>query len=455
MNRAHVPIRLPVEPDSPPERSGLNDSSLHARRKRSRSWAAVALILILTAAAAWQWRRVAARTARPGPAALRTAKVTFGALEETIRLTGVTGAEHAAALTAPQLYGSRSFGGGHSDFSLLIQELAPGGSYVNKGDQVASFDRQFMSLRLDDHRTNVKMHEAYMRVLTAQFEVRRKAQEQRIRAARGAADKAALNLKTAPVRSAIQSERFRLDFEEWQTRHNALVKEWAWFDDSERSAIRRLELDIKEQRLGLERAERNLERMVVRAPISGILVVQTIHRGGEMAEIQAGDRVYPGHLFAQVVDPKSIIVHSNVNQVDAERLRRGQRARVRFDAYPGLELPARVIAVGIFASGGGYRRDWVKSIPVRLKLEKTDPRVIPNLTVSADVTLAREEKTAIAPLECLFSDRQGGAPYVFLRDGTVWRKQAVQVGLRNNVFAAVGGSLSPGDVIAAEKPPAE
>jgi multidrug efflux pump subunit AcrA (membrane-fusion protein) len=312
-----------------------------------------------------------------------------------------------------------------------------------------------MSLRVDDHRSNVLMHEAYMRVLTAEFEVRRKAQERKVQRAKSVMDKAALDLKTAPVRSAIQIENFRLTLEEARARHKEYVDQWKWFDDSERSAIRRLELDIKEQRLGLQRAERNLERMLVRAPFAGILVLQSIHRGGEMGQIQAGDQIHPGQSFAQVVDQRSMVVNADVNQVDAERLRLGFTARVRFDAYPDLELPARIVSIGIFANSSGFRRDYVKSIPVRLKFTELDRRVIPNFTVSADVTVAKEEQAAVAPLEGVFTDQPSGLPHVFVRAGTGWEKRFVELGLRNNIEVAVRDGLKPDEVIAVERPPTE
>jgi HlyD family secretion protein len=412
-------------------------------------------LALVALAAGYGWRVRAKEAARSAPIVVRSATVGGGKVERTIRLTGVTAAENAVALTAPQLFGSRSFGGGHGDFNLRLQELAPAGSFVKKGDQVASFDRLHMSLRLDEHRTNVSMHEAYMRVLTAAFEVRRKAQEQKIGKAKGAVDKAELDLKTAPVRSAIQNERFRLVLEEARARYKEYLDQWKWFDDSELSSIRRLELDVKQQRLGLQRAERNLSLMAIRAPIPGILVVQTVHRGGENAQIQAGDQLYPGHFFAQLVDPRSIIVNAEVNQVDAESVHFGQRARVRFDAYPDLELPARVVSIGVFANSSGFRRTYVKSIPVRLKLERLDPRVIPNFTVSADVTVASEERASIAPLESIFTDQAGAAPRVFVRTESGWEMRGVQLGLRNHVSAAVRGGLKPGEVIAVERPPTQ
>jgi len=92
--------------------------------------------------------------------------------------------------------------------------------------------------------------------------------------------------------------------------------------------------------------------------------------------------------FGQTRGSISRIRFMSMAQVCVERLRIGSRAKVHFDAYPDLELPARVYSVGGIARQGGQRATYVKEIPIKLKLEKTDPRVIPDLSVSADVLLA-------------------------------------------------------------------
>jgi hypothetical protein len=97
----------------------------------------------------------------------------------------------------------------------------------------------------------------------------------------------------------------------------------------------------------------------------------------------------------------------------------------------------------------------MKEIPVRLRLEKMDSRVIPDLTVSADVVVEREEQAAaMAPLESVFRDA-AGAPYVLVRGPKGWQKREVELGLANNVAAAIRSGLRAGEVIALAQPAAE
>jgi multidrug resistance efflux pump len=351
--------------------------------------------------------------------------------------------------------GSSGGRGGGSEFGLVLQEVAKSGSTAKKGDVVAEFDRQFVLTRLDDYRASVVQSEASLRKQKAQLEVTRKAHEQQVAAARGAVDRADLDLKTTPVRSAIDSERLRLALEEAQAKHKQLLAEVKFVEISEGSQIRNAEIELDKSKVELQRAEANADRMISKAPIDGLVVMMQTFRGGEFGQIQQGDQVHPGQPFMQIVDLRSMVINATVNQADVEALRIGQKARVRFDAYPDLELPAKVFSIGAMTKPGGFRANFMKEIPVRLRLEKMDSRVIPDLTVSADVIVEREEQAAaMAPLESVFRDA-AGAPYVLVRGPRGWQKREVELGLANNVAAAIRSGLRAGEVIALAQPAAE
>jgi HlyD family secretion protein len=158
-----------------------------------------------------------------------------------------------------------------------------------------------------------------------------------------------------------------------------------------------------------------------------------------------------GQPLLKVVDISSMIVNAMVNQVDAEKIRVGQRAQVRFDAFLGLVLPARVHSIGVVPKSSRYRPDFVKEIPVLLKLEKTDPRIIPDLSVSADVIVEEEEKAPVAPREALHAG-EGGAQFVYVRQPGGWQQRRVEPGLASNTRVAIRNGLGAGEVIALERP---
>ena len=161
--------------------------------------------------------------------------------------------------------------------------------------------------------------------------------------------------------------------------------------------MRGSELNRDESKIEFQKSVSNADRMILKAPMDGIVVMQAIRRGVDYGQAQSGDQISFGQPFMQIVDPSSMVVNANVNQVDAELLRIGMKALVHLDAYPGVELAAHVYSIGAVPVAG-RRPNFMREIPVRLKLDQMDPRVTPDLTASADVTLDSEQKAAITPL---------------------------------------------------------
>ncbi|MFN0103291.1 MAG: efflux RND transporter periplasmic adaptor subunit [Bryobacteraceae bacterium] len=355
--------------------------------------------------------------------------------------------------------GGGSRGGGSSDFMMQLQMLAPNGTKIAKGDTVAEFDRQYMLLRLDDQKANVDQSESSMKASVANLEVTRKSYDQQILSAKNLVDKSELDMRTLPVRSDIDAERLRLALEEAKANLKQLNEAARYVDIGERATMKVADLELQASRLEMRRAQANADRMVIKAPIDGLVVVQNMFRSGDFGAIQVGDPIYPGMMFMQVVDPSSMIINASVNQVDVQNLRLGQRAKVRFDAFPGLELPAHLVTIGAITKSAGMRGSFKKEVAVRLRLDRIDPRIIPDLSVSADVVLEEADAATVVPAEALMSDASvAGAepkPFVMVRNAAgAWERRDVQVGLISNTHAAIRGGVKAGEVVALEPPTA-
>jgi len=342
--------------------------------------------------------------------------------------------------------------GGSNDFMQVLQNVKPAGTVVRKGDTVAEFDRQYQLMRLDDYQASVDQSERTLKSLDASLDVQRKAFQQSIDQAKAAVDKADLDVKTIPVRSDIDAENLRLKLEEARANLKQLQAQAPHEDVTLKSQRRISEIGVEQSRVELRRANRNVQTMVLTAPMDGMLVMENMMRGSEFSQIQQGDQLFPGQLFARVVDPSSMVVTASVNQADVEFVRVGSKAELRFDAFPGLVLPAHVVSIGAITKPGGMRASFVKEIPVFLKLDKMDPRVIPDLSVSVDVVVGSEQNQVLVPLEAVFRDSPGAKPYVFVRTADGFEKREVELGLRSNITAAVTVGLKPGEEIALERP---
>jgi multidrug resistance efflux pump len=282
--------------------------------------------------------------------------------------------------------------------------------------------------------------------------VAKKAHDQSVDTSKAAWDKAQLDLQTIPVRSAIEAEDFHLAEQEMAAHYKQVLAENADFDISQQAQLRASQLDRDQSKLELQRAQNNVDRMVMKSPIDGIVVMQTIFRGGDFGQVRQGDQIYPGQVFMTIVDPSSMVLNATINQVDSEVLRVGMKAHVHLDAYPDLVLPATVVAVGAMTTAGGWRANWVREVPIRLKLDQIDSRVIPDLSGSADIELAAEKDVAVTPLESVFQDAPEGRPYVFVEASSGFEKREVELGLASNIAVAVRSGVRKGEVVALTRP---
>ena len=145
-----------------------------------------------------------------------------------------------------------------------------------------------------------------------------------------------------------------------------------------------------------------------------------------------------------------MMLNATVNQVDAERLRLSMKATIRLDAYPDIEVAGTLAGIGAMAKISTFRASWVGEIPIRLKIEQIDARVIPDLTGSAEIVVNTERNTVIAPRAAVF-DEEGG-PVVFVQGPEGFIKRKIEIGLPAFTMVAVRSGLQKGDVVALQRP---
>ena len=439
-------------------------------------WGILIAVLVIGGGAAYYFKtQNDAKASNKGSViSVATGIVGLGDVQATVRVNGTVNAQNFAALMAPRILGSRSGlnrggdggggggggmpggggggggGGPMGDFSLVLMKLASPGVRVKTGDVVAEFDPQNQLQRLDDYKDTAIQQENMVKKMMANLAAVKEAHNQQVRTAKADWDKAVLDLKTAEVRSAIDAEKFKLTVEEAEANYKQLLAEAALVEESQRAQIRSSELNRDQSKIEMQRAENNVKKMTVKAPMDGIVVMQSIVRNGEFGQIREGDQVAAGQPFVQIVDPSSMVLNATVNQVDAEKLRLGMKATIHMDAYPDIELPGSLVGIGAMAKASTFRARYVGEIPVRIKLEKTDPRVIPDLTGSAEIVLTSERNTMLAPLSAVFAEESGS--YVFVQGPEGWLKKKVELGLPNFTTVAIKSGVQKGDIIALQRP---
>lgn len=429
-NPARVPSTPPVEPVPRVSPSGPGTP-------RYRNWLIITVVLMAAGALAYKlWLKPSVET--PVVVA-RTAKVTRGPLERTLRLSGITTAANFANIIAPNLRGPES-----GKFLVLMKLVKPG-ALVHKGELIAQFDGQSTADHIDDIQDTIRQARADVEKRKAEQAVEWETTLQTLRVAKADWQKAVQDARASGIKTDIERELLQLSVEETAARYQQEEKDLANRKAYYASELRILELTAQRHTRHMQRHQHDLERFMVYAPIEGLAVMQPIFRGGEMGRVQEGDQIYPGQPFMKIVDPKSMQIEASANQADTSELRLGQTVHAGIDAFPGFVLSGKIRAIGALAVSGGRDNAYIRHVPVRCAIDGIDERVIPDLSAYADVVIARSPDAVQVPLAAVHTS--GGKPFVIVKSGTAFDRREVTLGMRNEINAVVTNGLKPGDEV--------
>ena len=398
---------------------------------------------VTVAAAAWfYWPKSEAAEQAAAAAVVRTAAVTRGPLEVTLRVAGVTSSVQFANVRAPTQQGPERM-------SLILLDLLPSGAQVKKGDRVGTIDGQGLKDHIDDVHATVVASEADIKKRRAEQSVDYNNLVQQVTTSRATRDKWKLEARAAEVRTVIDREILRIGHEESDAALAEKQKELALKQAEQKAEVRILELTTERHRRHRDRHAYDLERYTIEAPMDGMVVRQQIFRSGEFAMVEVGDRLYPGVLFVKIMDTENMQVEGVVNQTDGHAVKIGMEARVGLDAFPELQFEGTVHSIGALAKSGSQNQ-FIREIPIRIRIKGSHPKLIPDLSAYADVVLEQEDNVTLVPRAAVFEE--AGQPYVFVRRGERFEKRPVELGRKNPVSAAVVSGLEPGEEVALEKP---
>ena len=407
-----------------------------------------------------------------GPAAVPTFVVKSTKFESTLRVGGTVGAVNFAVVRAPRMRGGRDRGGsvggggggGGGGSSLTIASLAEAGSIVNAGDVVAEFESKRVQDILDTYRSNLAQTKRRSASRIAVLESAAAALEQRHRQSLGDAEKARLDLRSAEVRSKIQAEILALSVEQAQAAASQLTDEVRLARVADKAEKRVYEIDVERDEHKLARSQTDFEKMRLRTPVRGLVVIEPMFQRDGFSQASAGDTVNPGSTFLRIVDLSQMALFADVNQADAHAIELGALARVRLDAYPEQAFEGRVSAVGAMASAGqssggaGGKKGrgwsgrssghWVRQVSIQIEITDADDRIMPDLSASADLVLETRDNSLVIPRSALAS--VDGRQVVWVAEDGLFAPREVLIDGLSDTEASIQSGLREGEVIASQ-----
>lgn len=292
-----------------------------------------------------------------------------------IRATGLVQALRVHGIQTPQITGQNG--------RITLTKLVPNGAKVNEGDVLAEFDttQQLDNLREAEAKYDDFSHQVEQKRTQYRSDAAKRIQT--LREAEADLAKAELQLRKAELLAEIDRLKNETRASGARARVASLKKSNAQHDEAEAAAVKIAELQRDRQKVSVERTQRNLDRLRVKAPIAGMVALETTWRNGSMGPPQEGDQLWPGQSLVRIFDPAQMVVQATVAEPDGAAIAPGSRARIRVDAYP------ETLFDGVFESASPVATSAldspIKTFSAVFRITQMDPRLLPDLSVSVEV----------------------------------------------------------------------
>jgi RND family efflux transporter MFP subunit len=220
--------------------------------------------------------------------------------------------------------------------------------------------------------------------------------------------------------------------------------------------VERLQQKKEKTLRDMERTKSYLGKMVVRAPIDGVLNVLPNARtqgsfGSSAPPFKEGDRAWTGAAIAEIPDLSEMRIELKLDEVDRGKLKLGQQLRVRVDAVPEKEFLAELDWISPIAAllyrGMGMTE---KTFPARATLKNLDPRLRPGMSATAEIIIESQPGMLLIPVRASFV--HAGKPAVYVQKGQNFQLRAIEAGKRSETDIVVLKGLREGESVALENP---
>jgi HlyD family secretion protein len=343
-----------------------------------------------------------------------------GDLETRMLLTGELDAEEAVALSVPDV----------EMWPVSIRWIVEDAESVVAGDVLVEFDNTQLLSNYEDQLAAEDEAEAQLDDEAARLAGELAAGRYSYEKMKAETDKARLE---AAVPASIQAQR---DYEQkqlaLQRAELQLVqqeREMATLEKTRDADLGVKQLALEKARNDARRAGDSIERLTVRAPRDGLVIVGENWR--EDRAFKPGDSAFPGMTVARIPDLATLYVRARLFDVDDGRLQAGQTIRARLDAFPDKVYEGRVREVGEVATQHS-RRSQRRYFKVLIDLGETDPeRMLPGMSVQIVAEQNLTDALLVPRVSLDFSTPQ---PRAKLPDGSF---QDVALGLCNTTHCAL------------------
>lgn len=334
---------------------------------------------------------------------------------------------------------------------LQIVKVSPEGTAVKPGDVVVEFDKTKTEQDLAQYRSTLKSADAEIEQARAQARLTEEEDKTTVLKAGYDVEGAKLEASKQEIVSKIEGEEANLKLADAEQKLREAQAKQKSDQTLNQATIESKEQASKKAKYDVERAERALGQMTLRAPSAGTISLLQHWSGSNMTAYRPGDRAWPGAAIAELPDATTLRISARVDETERGRLAANQPVTVQLNAIPDRQFTGHIeqisaIASLDFSSGWPITRNFI----LEIALDQTDSRFKPGISGQVTVVVDRVPDAITIPAQAMFQKSGQNVAYVWR--GSQFEERNIEVGRRSGDKIMVAKGVSPGEQVALKDP---
>lgn len=322
-----------------------------------------------------------------------------------------------------------------------VTRIVPEGTVVNEGDFVAELDRSALDGKIRDAQLAIQKAESMFTQAQLDCTLTLSNARDELINLRYVTEERKLALEQAAYEAPSIQRQAEIDFQRAERNLDQAVKNYETKVLQAEAKMSEVGADLTKEKQKMDMFQRIMAEFTVRAPKSGMLVYQRMFGGQKVA---VGSNV---SMWDPVVGtlPNLEVMESitYVNEVDIQKVKTGQKAKINLDAVSDKSLNGEVTQVANI--GESRPNSDSKVFEVILQVTDKDTTLRPAMTTSNQIIVAVLESALSIPLEAIHA--RDSLNYVFKKSGAGVVRQQIEVGLINDNEAEVRRGLTLDDQV--------
>ncbi len=301
---------------------------------------------------------------------------------------------------------------------------------------------------VDEARRSVEVAQAQFNSAQERLSTVEKEAGARERALKAAVDEAQAALKAAQARGSeatvaeAEVEAAQAALRQAEAGHKEALSR-RWQVEVAAREVEKAEANLRQLESGAEQARVRLSYTTVRAPMDGLVVKRHVEPGelimSGVASFAAGTPI------VTIADLSEMLVKVGLNEVDAPKVKVGQKAEVSSDALKGRVFHGVVSAVAPMAERDQQGGGQVAKFEVEVTLLSNDPELRPGVSANVDIVVAERRQVVYLPPEAV--QEKGGRETVTVVGAGMKQEREVKLGLKTVDRVEVVSGVKEGEQV--------